>query len=280
MFQPKLTRPGATIHARTKPNANTFGRDVIFIYILTVFRNLSSCREGLDKPPPWTKKRIEIMMSTDTLQSKVTSDPLSPSHNKSSVYKIQPSDVVNRHAKRTLAKSDQRMQQLETLHERMNVQGNLKISEGRRIKLDNQGSSKEGEKKVSPDFDFSFVRMDDGISTDCGLAQLDDSDNELPEPCEILDTGDSSAQSESLSATMHHQPNRYGSYVNTTLHLSTVQKELDTLSDSTVLESSQRPSGGSFKRKRDVDNIASSQRKVRISEEYTSSPMRLQKVRS
>lgn len=115
------------------------------------------------------------------------------------------------------------MQHLETLHERMNVQGNLKLAEGRRLKLSGHGHPKNGEKRS--DFDPDFVRMADGPSGDTCLDELDDSDDDLPEVRDILDPSSCSLQENEQSHAELSESSDFNANSTSTPFKSTVDDE-------------------------------------------------------
>lgn len=86
-------------------------------------------------------------------------------------------------------RSDARLQHLETLHEHTNVSENLKLSSGRRIKLQDQRTAKtqsKGKQNAVPNFDINFMRLNDGDPSIPDLSEVDGSDVDLPEPRELL----------------------------------------------------------------------------------------------
>ncbi|KAI0780632.1 P-loop containing nucleoside triphosphate hydrolase protein [Trametes elegans] len=129
------------------------------------------CRDGLVKPPPMTKKMIEMLVAADDDTRASQSKP-----------KPRP-----REAPKPKPKVDRSLKQLEALHERTGVEKNLLLGDDGRIKLDQELDVRR--RKPVPNFDIELTRMDD---TPAGTARrasvaLSDSGDELPEPGRVLE---------------------------------------------------------------------------------------------
>ncbi|KAI0672919.1 P-loop containing nucleoside triphosphate hydrolase protein [Trametes maxima] len=145
-----------------------------------------SCRDGLAKPPPMTKKRIEMLIAANG----------SPQNNESSLNrsgsmpKMRPKPRTNDENK-TVPRPDRSLKQLETLHERTGVERNLQLGGGGRIKLalDNASRSKPS-RKPAPQFDLEFAHLEDNNSTSGARPAIDlsDSDDDLPAPGQMFDS--------------------------------------------------------------------------------------------
>ncbi|KAI0950168.1 hypothetical protein AcV7_008716 [Taiwanofungus camphoratus] len=148
------------------------------------------CRDGVPKPPPLSKRRVEILCADDYPQDK--SSKLQSALRGGFVHDIQVEDAVKAKPKPKLKpcdRSDARLQHLETLHEHTNVSENLKLSSGRRIKLQDQRTAKtqsKGKQNAVPNFDINFMRLNDGDPSIPDLSEVDGSDVDLPEPRELL----------------------------------------------------------------------------------------------
>lgn len=174
------------MHVKTRPSAVICGRILCRFYHLNLSLNIiRSCRDGVEKPPPMSKRNVEAICANTKGTSYTNSQPNSP--------------VARRPKPRAKAilkpceKPDARLQHLESLHQKTNVKKNLKISDQHRIKVGDEGSSPsaakgKGKRRVAPNFDFDFVDLDEGRKKpNFDLAEVVDSDTELPDPHEILD---------------------------------------------------------------------------------------------
>ncbi|RPD80369.1 P-loop containing nucleoside triphosphate hydrolase protein [Lentinus tigrinus ALCF2SS1-7] len=140
------------------------------------------CRDGLAKPPPMTKKRLEAMVeaSASLTDAGGPSKPTSASHNTSKV-KPKPKEASK-------VKSERSLKHLEALHQQTGVKENLHLGDRDRIKLDTdlQNSSKRV-RRIVPDFDVEFARLDDGPTNPrIDISILSESDDELPDARGIL----------------------------------------------------------------------------------------------
>ncbi|KAF7791334.1 hypothetical protein EIP86_002348 [Pleurotus ostreatoroseus] len=138
-----------------------------------------NCREGTDKPPQWSKKRVEAMFPTDE-QSTVTS---------SSQPKVQPKTKPKT---KTQEKPDPRLKQLEDLHKNTDVEASIRLSEGRRIKLDAISQSRRTDKPKGSrpvprfDMDMTDLKEDEPKSSLLDTEVFEPSDDELPDVHEIV----------------------------------------------------------------------------------------------
>ncbi|KIY66335.1 P-loop containing nucleoside triphosphate hydrolase protein [Cylindrobasidium torrendii FP15055 ss-10] len=136
------------------------------------------CREGLAKPSKSATAQLK-RTATETDKPSVSSkkikakSPLTPSAPKASVTKKQ---------------TDNTMEQLEALHKQNNVEDNLRLSSGQRLKL-NSGpftASKRLKKEVRPPIKFAFAEENkDRDVYDTALSDLNEDDDELPDAHEI-----------------------------------------------------------------------------------------------
>jgi len=89
-------------------------------------------------------------------------------------------------SKKTTGRPDRRLEQLKSLHERSNVTGSL--PEGGRLKLESTSQPTRNRKPV-PDFTIEFADLNDtrpSTSVKYDTADIDDDDDDLPEPHDIL----------------------------------------------------------------------------------------------
>ena len=137
-----------------------------------------SCHEGLPKPPPLTKKRIEALFPVENGSKK------------------KPSTTTSREPKSTKEKAtayhkpDRRMQELEKLHKSNGVVSNLQLPEGKRIKLDDRKQSDKSStaRKPKPNFEMEFSQGMDTGDMDWGLPEVAElSDDDLPDAHDILE---------------------------------------------------------------------------------------------
>ncbi|PCH37704.1 nucleoside triphosphate hydrolase protein [Wolfiporia cocos MD-104 SS10] len=145
----------------------------------------SCCRDGLDKPPAMSKKRVEaicaeaepdrtgnIVRHSEVARPKPTTRPKP---------KTKPCD-----------KPDARLEQLEALHGQTNVMESLKLPSGQRLKLDSDLKSKLSTKPMSHSAKSgsSHKKLDDdaiSIDSDDGAISID-SDDDMPDPQDLLDS--------------------------------------------------------------------------------------------
>ncbi|EPS99015.1 hypothetical protein FOMPIDRAFT_1031123 [Fomitopsis schrenkii] len=134
------------------------------------------CKEGLDKPPPMSKKRVEAICvaaggspSTELFGS----PPTGP------VQAIRPEDVPRPKPKAKVKpcdRPDARLKHLDSLHAKTQVQESLRISAGQRIKLEDHWAHGT---------EAGLTEQAATLSSDVE-ANLDYSDDDLPEPGELL----------------------------------------------------------------------------------------------
>ncbi|KAK0463719.1 uncharacterized protein EV420DRAFT_1729062 [Desarmillaria tabescens] len=91
--------------------------------------------------------------------------------------------------KKTPSRPDRTLENLEALHKNTNVQDNLKLTEGQRIKLEPIPDLKKRKRKAAPDPEIKFADIGDSqplqdVCRDISY-NLDD-DDDLPEPHEIM----------------------------------------------------------------------------------------------
>ncbi|KAI0362446.1 P-loop containing nucleoside triphosphate hydrolase protein [Trametes cingulata] len=151
------------------------------------------CREGLPKPPPMTKRRVEMLVAADALSSKPSGadqqhadeDP-----NEGKRTRVKPKPRAKEAPKPT-SKSDKSIKQLEELHERTGVERSLQLSDGGRIKLQRDlATQQKPNRKPLPDFSaVEFSRLEDRLAATPGQLpeDLSESDDDLPGPGDILD---------------------------------------------------------------------------------------------
>ncbi|KAH9901512.1 P-loop containing nucleoside triphosphate hydrolase protein [Cubamyces lactineus] len=133
------------------------------------------CRDGLAKPPPMTKKRIEALIAGN-------SGP-APAHSCNAGQTTARKDGEPKH--KEVYKS---LQRLEALHERTGVERNLRLEEGGRIKLQSELVSRsQPPRKPAPQFDIEFTQLKHEPCADITTPmELLDSDEDLPDPGSYL----------------------------------------------------------------------------------------------
>lgn len=140
-----------------------------------------SCREGTEKPPQWTKKRVETTYPTEEPPKK---------HNVQIPKPVPKPKVVAK--SKTQDRPDSRLKDLETLHQKANVNASIRLPEGCRIKIAEPArifkDDKAKQHKSVPKFDPAFADLKQGelkVTTfDCSI--LEPSDDELPDAREVL----------------------------------------------------------------------------------------------
>lgn len=122
----------------------------------------ASCREGLPKPPAWTKRRVENLDAPTESKDK-------------------PKQKVPKPKQST--KPDRRLKELEQLHEGNNVQANIQLQRSR-IKLD---APRDKKPKPAPNFDLTYtdLKANQPAAVD-NLPETADSGDELPDTRDIL----------------------------------------------------------------------------------------------
>ncbi|KAI0664683.1 P-loop containing nucleoside triphosphate hydrolase protein [Cubamyces menziesii] len=126
------------------------------------------CRDGLTKPPPMTKKRIEALIagSNDPPPAHSARNGTEPKHKEAS----------------------QSLQRLEALHERTGVEKNLRLGEGGRIKLQSELAPRsQSSRKPVPQFDIELTKLKhEPSATVTTPMELSDSDEDSPDPGSYL----------------------------------------------------------------------------------------------
>ena len=142
---------------------------------------LQSCRDGLDKPPPWTKKRVEQAFSKENNDKTQQKNP-------GNVQQIREDDAQHRTKPKQKPKPDNRLEQLNHLHRSTNVNDRLALTDGHRLKVEESAvsfSQYRAKGKPKPNFDLDFSQLPDKESA-IQLAGSLDSDSELPDVSDIL----------------------------------------------------------------------------------------------
>ncbi|RDX56453.1 P-loop containing nucleoside triphosphate hydrolase protein [Lentinus brumalis] len=141
------------------------------------------CRDGLAKPPPMTKKRLEAIVGARVSPTKAET---STARSEQSTSKVKPKP---KEVPKPQVKPDRSLKHLEALHEQTGVKESLHLGDRSRIKLDTdlQDGPKRGRKPV-PVFDLEFACLDDGPTKPKidDSSMLSDSDDDLPDARGIL----------------------------------------------------------------------------------------------
>jgi ATP-dependent DNA helicase HFM1/MER3 len=138
----------------------------------------TSCRDGLSEPPA---SRKHITNTTATADK-----------SKAEAADVDESLLAKTNPKKAPARSDQALQQLETLHESTNVKKSIGIRDGNRLKLDNYPSSparptRRRPKAPLPNFELTFADLDDNpLAGKYNLDEDDDDDDDLPDIHDLL----------------------------------------------------------------------------------------------
>ncbi|KAI8989727.1 P-loop containing nucleoside triphosphate hydrolase protein [Trametes punicea] len=145
------------------------------------------CREGLSKPPPMTKRRMESLVAGDGSPSKpIEANRASTEVEENPRRKPKPKP---KEAPKPGVTSDRTLKRLEVLHQRLGVEKSLQLEKGGRIKLkEGPLSQPHPAHRPAPDFDVKFAELEYGSNvTSAGTAvMLSDSDEDLPEPGNVL----------------------------------------------------------------------------------------------
>ncbi|KAL7283636.1 hypothetical protein ACG7TL_003072 [Trametes sanguinea] len=141
--------------------------------------------EGLAKPPPITKKRIEMLIAAaegspekPSTERGMSTSPKPIRHWQDTKGKPRPRPVEAH--KPASATTDRSLKRLEALHERVGVEKSLHLGEGGRIKLKSETNSLRPP-KPRPDFDLEFTELHDPCAEIGASMELSDSDSDLPE---------------------------------------------------------------------------------------------------
>ncbi|KAK0497004.1 hypothetical protein EDD18DRAFT_1462647 [Armillaria luteobubalina] len=141
------------------------------------------CKEGTLHPP---KKPVPAA-TTMTKPPISTAKPQAPKSSHT-IFQTQWQRVVDI-KKKTPTNPDRTLERLETLHKNTNVQDNLRLIEGQRIKLEPVPDVKKRKRKAAPDPEINFTDIGDSqplqdVCRDISY-HLDD-DDDLPEAHEIM----------------------------------------------------------------------------------------------
>ncbi|CDO73576.1 hypothetical protein BN946_scf185014.g46 [Trametes cinnabarina] len=149
------------------------------------------CREGLAKPPPMTKKRIEMLIAAAD-KSPRKQDGEGQDHTVAQPgidaqdARSKPKPRMKEPHKPVAVDANRSLKKLEALHERMGVEKSLQLAEGIRIKLNTEypSYSQQPFRKSKPEFDVEYSTLQNGSSVaNSGVSVvLSDSDDDLPEP--------------------------------------------------------------------------------------------------
>ncbi|KAH8099579.1 DEAD-domain-containing protein [Cristinia sonorae] len=146
------------------------------------------CQEGLDKPPPWTKKRVESLLEEASNIAQANKHDIERSE---SVQHITEEDARQKTKFKTKTdKPDSRLHQLEKLHQSTNVNDRLALPEGRRIKVENSVvplTQSQSKKRPRPVFNFDFADVGEPkLPVSIEIPDSLDSDSDLPDASEAL----------------------------------------------------------------------------------------------
>ncbi|THH28500.1 hypothetical protein EUX98_g5688 [Antrodiella citrinella] len=149
------------------------------------------CREGLDRPPPWTKRRVEKTFGTE---DSAYGEKKAVTKDNADVQQIHDEDAqpkLKLKAKtKPSHKPDSRLVQLEHLHRSTHVKDRLSLPEGQRIKVeDSEVSFSQAKSRPKPNFNLNFTDLNEGrkpAPTQAALPDIDDDDSALPDPSDFL----------------------------------------------------------------------------------------------
>ncbi|KAI0807705.1 P-loop containing nucleoside triphosphate hydrolase protein [Fomes fomentarius] len=157
------------------------------------------CRDGLAKPPPMTKKRLEQIVAAVESSGNSQAWPQKIALESTSSTKSKPKPKLK--VKESSTPKGKTMQQLEALHKRTGVKENLQLGDGSRIKLEHdlRGTAK----RVMPIFDLEFASLNNEPSkpTLDDSALPSESDDDMPDACDILGTLGSSEGEKPIAAS-------------------------------------------------------------------------------
>ena len=134
---PLTSRLAATTLARTKQSADIYGL-YCAPFLVTLTNHLKSCRDGLTKPPSLAKRRAADATEGGPSQQQRLEQTM-PMNQKTAVEHQIPANFTRVKSKvkpKTVTKPDARLQHLEDLHASTHVRESLKLSEGKKIRLD------------------------------------------------------------------------------------------------------------------------------------------------
>ncbi|KAI1794643.1 P-loop containing nucleoside triphosphate hydrolase protein [Ganoderma leucocontextum] len=243
------------------------------------------CRDGLRKPPPMTKKRLEAIVAGDVSPQKAVA-----SSSKAATRSINPRDAMNKPKPRPIVKSDRPLKNLEALHDRMGVKENLHLGDRTRIKLDTDlGSAPPTRKrKPAPNFDLEFAQIHDDRPGKVHLVNPDDldvSDDDLPDALDLM-TGvrepEAQRHGDSSESTDYGDPEFdaliAGLYIpHTGLHAADGQAAVRNSQEAclSAVNQPQLPAGRSRKRRRSISSSDSSPPAKKHTKERDDSPIEI-----
>lgn len=147
----------------------------------------NSCRDGLAKPPPITKKKIEMLIAAECSSQSVSgTTQFNEDSHKPSKSKPKPRPKDN---SKPTPQSERSLKQLEALHERMGVEKSLQLGGGSRIKLKHDLTSEaKPARRPVPKFDVEFSQVAEKSTAREPLdIELSDTDSDDDLPGSILD---------------------------------------------------------------------------------------------
>ncbi|KAJ7578472.1 Sec63 Brl domain-containing protein [Mycena floridula] len=150
------------------------------------------CRDGLPDPPKASKSRASAG-SNKSISTEASQPSKSSAASSSSVKQTQSSSgnqTLLSVQKVKPVRPNRTLDDLESLHKRTNVKENLKLADGQRLKLEPSPQATR-KRKTAPDFNVKFSDITDPRdleATSHVLDILDDDDDDLPEPHEILNS--------------------------------------------------------------------------------------------
>ncbi|KAK0484062.1 Sec63 Brl domain-containing protein [Armillaria novae-zelandiae] len=141
------------------------------------------CKEGTLHPP---KKPVPAATTTTTPPISTTKSQIPKSSQTTSQTQWQRVVDIK---KKTPTNPDRTLERLEALHKNTNVQDNLKLTEGQRIKLEPVPDVKKRKRKAAPDPEIKFADIGDSqpLQDVChDISYNLDDDDDLPEAHEIM----------------------------------------------------------------------------------------------
>lgn len=262
-------RVDATTFARTRQVVATCGLYILWLEVGNSPLSASSCRDGLDKPPPQPKKGSTTQANGGkaTATSK-TSKPCTTTKGKDKGKdndqgwrKPKPSTSTST-KKPTSARSDHDLKQLEALHERTGVTSNLNLTKGKRIKLhesfddhvDPPSSAlspiasapashprSRRPRPPRPSFDLEFSNLADKDTDNRGrnLADISDADDDdLPDARELIQSATQKRPINSSGANKESSPST--NYDDIEIDALIAETNFDDVLDLTMFPSSPR----------------------------------------
>ncbi|KAG5647299.1 hypothetical protein DXG03_000836 [Asterophora parasitica] len=148
------------------------------------------CRDGLPDKPKKSKGASKPMLESPNPEPLVVpTKPKAPAR-KPMLESPKPEAPPTKPKASARKPADRRLEQLESLHERLSVATNLKLSQGHRLKLDSAAELKR-KRKPMPKFNIDFAEIKDlETSGTKGYdeVELGDDDDDMPEAFEIMRT--------------------------------------------------------------------------------------------